>query len=106
MPSRSTAQAVVRTRIHARVDIGQLLPPSVPMNAALRKQLTSTRRSIDRFARHLAGLSKKIESLEGEGKLENFEIQDLMAGFNEAERLASNVLKKRDDTANAVIGKV
>ena len=36
----------------------------------------------------------------------NFEIQRLMSAFNQAETLASSVLKKRDDTANAVIQKI
>ncbi|MFO0727916.1 MAG: hypothetical protein U1E65_29320 [Myxococcota bacterium] len=47
-----------------------------------------------------------IKDLEAEDKLGNFEIQDLMSTYNQAETLASSVLKKRDDTANATIGKV
>lgn len=39
-------------------------------------------------------------------KLGNFEIQDLMSTFNQAETLASSVQKKDDDRANAVIGKI
>ncbi|MFK7943830.1 MAG: hypothetical protein AB8B85_13075 [Paracoccaceae bacterium] len=41
-----------------------------------------------------------------EDKLGNFEIQDLMSRFNQAETLASSVQKKTDDTSNVVIGKV
>ena len=29
-----------------------------------------------------------------------------MSAYNQAETLASSVLKKRDDTANAIIGKI
>ena len=47
-----------------------------------------------------------IKDLEAEDKLGNFEIQDLISTYNQAETLASSVLKKRDDTANAVVGKV
>ena len=47
-----------------------------------------------------------LEDLESQDKLGNFEIQDLMSRFNQAETLASSVLKKQDDTKNAVIGKV
>ncbi|MCC7383655.1 MAG: hypothetical protein IT384_17575 [Deltaproteobacteria bacterium] len=47
-----------------------------------------------------------IKDLEAQDKLGNFEIQDLMSTYNQAETLASSVLKKRDDTSNAVIGKV
>jgi hypothetical protein len=45
-------------------------------------------------------------ALEDTDKLGNFEIQDLMSRFNQAETLASSVQKKQDDTSNAVIGKV
>lgn len=47
-----------------------------------------------------------IASLEDQDKLGNFEIQDLMSRFNKAEALASSVQKKKDDTANAIIGKI
>ncbi|MCC7383654.1 MAG: hypothetical protein IT384_17570 [Deltaproteobacteria bacterium] len=47
-----------------------------------------------------------IKDFEAQDKLGNFEIQDLMSTYNQAETLASSVLKKRDDTGNAVIGKV
>jgi hypothetical protein len=46
------------------------------------------------------------ESLEAQDRLGNFEIQDLMSRYNQAERLASSVMKKRDDTAAGVIGKI
>lgn len=51
-------------------------------------------------------LEKALEDLESQDKLGNFEIQDLMSRFNQAETLASSVQKKTDDTKNAVIGKV
>jgi hypothetical protein len=51
-------------------------------------------------------LEDKGKDLEGADKLGNFEIQDLMSQYNQAEQLASNVLKKKDDTSNAIIGKV
>ena len=50
--------------------------------------------------------AKLLEDLDVEDKLGNLELQDLMARFNQAETLASSVIKKTDDTANAVIGKV
>jgi hypothetical protein len=39
-------------------------------------------------------------------KLGNFQIQALMSDFNEAQTLASSILKKRDDAGNAVIQKI
>lgn len=57
-----------------------------------------------------AKLSNKIDDilrdLEAEDKMGNFEIQDLMSRFNQAETLASQVQKKKDDTENAVINKI
>lgn len=49
---------------------------------------------------------RQAQDLEAQDKLGNFEIQDLMNEFNQAETLASSVLKKRDDTANAIIQKI
>ncbi len=48
----------------------------------------------------------KSKDLESRDKLGNFEIQDLMSQYNQAETLASSILKKRDDTANAIIQKM
>jgi len=46
------------------------------------------------------------KSLENQDKLGNFEIQRLMSSFNQAETLASSVLKKLSDTNSGVIGKI
>ena len=46
------------------------------------------------------------KDLESQDKLGNFEIQDLMSRFNQAATLASSILKKADDTASSVIGKI
>jgi hypothetical protein len=46
------------------------------------------------------------KGLENHDKLGNFEIQDLMSRYNQAETLASSVLKKLNDTNSAVIGKI
>ncbi len=46
------------------------------------------------------------KGLESQDRLGNFEIQRLMSSFNQASALASSVLKKADDAANAVIGKI
>ena len=56
----------------------------------------------------LIGTAKgsQIKDLEAEDRLGNFEIQDLMSSFNQAQTMASNVQKKMDDTKNSVIGKV
>ncbi len=51
-------------------------------------------------------LQNTLADLESQDKLSNFEIQDLMSSYNQNETLASSVMKKSDDTANAIIGKI
>jgi hypothetical protein len=46
------------------------------------------------------------QDLQSQDKMGNFEVQSLMSDFNEAQTLASSVLKKKDDTGNAIIGKI
>ncbi len=46
---------------------------------------------------------RKVET---EDKLGNFELQELMSQYNQAESLASSIKKKSDDTASAVIQKI
>ncbi len=48
----------------------------------------------------------KMKDLEAQDKLGNFEIQDLMSQYNQAETLASSVQKKADDTNNGIAGKI
>jgi hypothetical protein len=58
--------------------------------------------------KHLGELLRKLKAaarnLEGKDELEFFDIQELMSAYNQAEQIATNVLKKRDDT-NGTIGK-
>lgn len=90
----------------ARVDIGSLLPASTRADDKIKGHLATARRNVDRLRKVLDELSEKLKELEAEDRLGNFEIQDLMSRFNQAETLASSVTKKRDDTANAVISKI
>src|SRR4051794_28873806 len=53
-----------------------------------------------------AAFDGHTKDLDGQDKLGNFAIQDLMSQYNQTETLASNVAKKTDDTANAIIGKI
>lgn len=47
-----------------------------------------------------------LQELGYEDKLGNFEIQDLMSNYNQAETLASSVLRNRDKSSENVINKV
>ena len=53
-----------------------------------------------------ATLDGAAKDLQSQDKMGNFEIQRLMSDFNEAETLASSVLKKKDDATNSIIGKL
>jgi hypothetical protein len=44
--------------------------------------------------------------LQSQDKLGNFQVQSLMSNYNEAQTLASSVMKHQNDTNNAVIGKI
>ena len=90
----------------ACIDIGPLLPNTIATTEPIRRNLTRARHSVDQLRRILDKISVSLKELESSDELENFEVQDLLSQFNQAEALASNVLKKRDDTANSVIGKV
>lgn len=50
--------------------------------------------------------SAMLRSLDSQGKLGNFQLQDLMNAYNQAETLASSVRKKQDDTNSGIIGKI
>ncbi len=60
----------------------------------------------DALGRMRAAFEAKLKELETKDRLGNFEIQDLMSTYNETETRASSVLKKADDTKNAVIQKI
>jgi hypothetical protein len=48
----------------------------------------------------------RAKSLESQDKLGNFEIQTMMSSLNQAETLASSVLKKMSDTTSGIINKI
>jgi hypothetical protein len=75
------------------------------MNETIKRNLSVTRRGVERLHKSLDMLSASLRHLESQDCLEFSEIQELMGAFNQAETLASNIIKKRDDIANAVIGK-
>ena len=79
---------------------------SVPKDKSIERHLAQTRRLLGRLIKHAQSFDDKLKDLEAQDKLGNFEIQDLINEFNQAETLASSVLKKRDDTANAIIQKI
>ena len=90
----------------ARVDIGALLAKTTKADDTIKRNLSGARRAVEQLRKSLDALSTTLKELESQDKLVNFEIQNLMSEFNKVETLASSVLKKRDDTANAVINKI
>jgi predicted nucleic acid-binding Zn-ribbon protein len=90
----------------AVVNIGPLIRRPVRVTGVVKRNLTDARRRVESLRKHLDNFSGRLKELESQDKMGNFEIQDLMSQFNQAETLASSVMKKRDDTANSVIGKI
>jgi hypothetical protein len=69
----------------------------------LRKRLAATRKELARSATFIRRFEAHLNSLEAKDRLGNFEIQRLMSAYNQAATLASNVMKKQDETASAII---
>ena len=90
----------------ARVHIGKFIPATTEANKTIKRGLTGARRNVDQLRKVLETLSENLKELESKDKLQNFELQELMSLFNQAETLASNILKKRDDTADSIVNKV
>ena len=96
----------VKPNAVARIDIGVFLAKSTKIDDTIKRSLSGARRSVEQLRKCLDKLSETLKELEAQDKLGNFEIQDLMSQFNQAETLASSVLKKRDDTASSVTAKI
>jgi uncharacterized membrane-anchored protein YhcB (DUF1043 family) len=103
MPAKKQgAKAITR-----RVDIAPLLKrASIRVDHELRAHFAQTRRLVDQMARVRNQLDDAMKDLQSQNRLGNFEIQRLMSAFNQAETLASNIQKKADDTANAIISRI
>lgn len=71
------------------------------MDEAMRMALAHVAAAATRLSEALTAMD-----LERHDRPRNFQIQELMSDFTQAETLASSVLKKRDCTGSAVIGKI
>src|SRR4051794_36195727 len=89
-----------RFTVDIAVVIGQR---SVEVDDDLRNTLKDMRAKVNQLLTYAKGFENKLKDLEAQDKLGNFEIQDLMSTFNQAETLASSILKKRDETASAIV---
>lgn len=101
-----TTQNSLKPNSVARVDIGALLPKSVKMNAATKRNLSGARHTVAQLRKSLDKLSERLKDVESQERLDNFAIQDLMSRFNQAETLASSVSKKRDQIASSIFGNI
>ena len=79
---------------------------SIPVDRDLRahfKQMRKSLAELERQQRIFEGVVEKLQSVE---KLDNFEIQDLMSQYNQAEVLASEVSKKLEGAISCAIRKI
>ncbi len=70
---------------------------------SMSQPLITEQSEIDRIKDSFNGA---VKDLEGKDKLGNFEINDLMSNYNQAETLASSVRQKLDKTQSDVIAKI
>lgn len=82
-----------------------LLKPKdmVLVSNTIRSDFAECRKLVHKLRDYAELLEGTLADLEAHDKLGNFEIQRLMSAFNQAETLASNVLKKRDETADHLL---
>lgn len=89
------------------VDIARIVRVAdVRIDDDLRNQIRESRADVVRLRDYAVAFDRLLEELEGQDKLGNFEIQDLMSRYNEAETLASNVAKKSACVADSIIQKI
>jgi ferritin-like metal-binding protein YciE len=93
-------------RLVAKIEVTNLLPRFTKMTPELKKHLSDTEKNCAALQRVLDRFRKALKESGEKDKLANFEMADLLKRYSEAETLAASILKKRDDTANAVIGKI
>ncbi len=79
---------------------------AIPVDAGLTRELSDGRVQVELHREQLAKLSERLRDLEGQDKMDNFQLQALMSDFNQAEAMASNVQKKLNDTIRCIIGKI
>jgi hypothetical protein len=95
------------------VQMTRKLQDLTALNASMRNRIvnalkicddatTSNAVKIDRIRKNFGGVSKDLEK---QDRLGNFEIQDLMSRYNQAEKGASDALKKYQDSQQGVIQK-
>jgi len=89
------------------IDIARVVRVAhVEMDDELRQVFRESRADVIRLRDFAHAFDRLLEELEGQDKLGNFEIQDLMSRYNEAETLASNVAKKSACVADNIIQKI
>ena len=72
----------------------------------MRRRLSDTRSLVEDLRDQCERLSEQLANLDGDDKLSNFAIQQMMSDYNAAEGLASTVQKKLECLMNSVIGKI
>lgn len=89
-----------------RGDLGKALKKNQALNTSARGHLAAALKVAQDVEAIRKSLEAAMKDLEAQDKLGNFEIQDLMSRYNQAETLASSVQKKLAETEKAVIGKI
>jgi hypothetical protein len=112
--SQAELKNTVNLLATTRGEMGKAMKKNQTLNASARGHLATALKAAQKGgAADVAtvetirkSLDAAMKDLEAQDKLGNFEIQDLMSRYNQAERLASSTQKKLADTLNAIAGKI
>lgn len=86
--AKSDAKVATKQAPAAKLVDGAIAQPTIKPAELLNKPLTEA-----------------FKSLDSQDKMGNFEIQDLMNNYNQSEKAARSVQKKKDDTDSSIINK-
>ena len=89
------------------VDIARIVRVAdIEMDEDLRNQIRESRADVVRLREYAYAFDRLLKDLESQDKMGNFEIQQLMSNYNQAETLAKNIAEKAACVADSIIQKI
>lgn len=95
-----------KTGPRACIDVGALLPEVSEVDDEMRAQLSELLELSSALRTVVEEANGLIREFESRDRLENFEVQDLMSRYTEAQNLMSQVACKKDDLCAGQIQKI
>ena len=88
------------------IQVWRALKRPIALDEEIKQHLITARVGVAGLWRQLEMLDRRLGELEAQDRMGNFEIQELMSEYNEAERLASDVTKKLDCLYSDILSKI